>query len=114
MKIKYIIYILLALLIGFLIYNKFFSEKGKEAMAQNSGKGKKKNTCPVPVNVMVVKDTAVSNSIDVTGTIDANEKVNLVSETAGAITGIYFSEGSFVKQGQLLVKVYNQDIVASL
>jgi len=105
---------LLALLIGFLIYNKFFSVKGKEAAAQRAGKGAKRKNGPVAVNLMVVKDTAVDNTIDVTGTIDANEKVNLVSETAGNITGIYFSEGSFVKKGQLLVKVYNQDLIASL
>lgn len=114
MRTRYIIYIALALLIGFLIYNKFFSVKGKEAMAQNASKGAKKKTGPVPVNIMIVKDTAVDNTIDVTGTIDANEKVNLVSETAGNITGIYFNEGSYVKKGQLLVKVYNQDLVASL
>jgi len=114
MRTRYIIYIALALLIGFLIYNKFFSVKGKEAMAQNASKGAKKKTGPVPVNIMIVKDTAVDNTIDVTGTIDANEKVNLVSETAGNITGIFFNEGSHVEKGQLLVKVYNQDIVASL
>lgn len=115
MRTRYIIYIGLALLIGFLIYNKFFSEKGKEAMALRASKGgaKRKNG-PVPVNLMIVKDTTVDNNIDVTGTIDANEKVNLVSETAGAITGIYFNEGSAVKKGQLLVKVYNQDLIAAL
>jgi len=104
----------LALLIGFLIYNKFFSVKGKEAMSLNAAKGAKKKTSPVTVRVMVVKDTVVDNTIDVTGTIDANEKVNLVSETAGNITGIFFNEGSAVKKGQLLVKVYNQDLIASL
>ncbi|HMG08854.1 MAG TPA: efflux RND transporter periplasmic adaptor subunit, partial [Mucilaginibacter sp.] len=51
---------------------------------------------------------------DVTGSIDANEKVSLVSQTAGNITGIYFNEGGRVQKGQLLVKVYNQDLEASL
>jgi len=114
MRTRYIIYIVLALLIGFLIYNKFFSAKGKEAMSQNKSKGAKRKNGPVAVNIMIVKDTAVNNTIDVTGTIDANERVNLISETAGNITGIYFNEGSYVKKGQLLVKVYNQDVVASL
>lgn len=114
MRTRYIIYILLALLVGFLVYNKFFSAKGKEAMAQRASKGAKRKNGPVAVNLMIVKDTAVDNTIDVTGTIDANEKVNLISETAGNITGIYFNEGSSVKKGQLLVKVYNQDLIASL
>ncbi|RYY22429.1 MAG: efflux RND transporter periplasmic adaptor subunit, partial [Sphingobacteriaceae bacterium] len=66
------------------------------------------------VNVMIVKDTAFSNAIDITGQIDANEQVDLRSETAGNITGIYFKEGTHVNKGQLLVKVYNQDQYASL
>lgn len=113
MKAKYIIYTLLALLVAFLIYNKFFSKKAKQTSAATAGKGKRKNG-PVSVNIMVVKDTAVRNQIDITGTIDANERVNLISQTAGNITGIYFSEGTKVQKGQLLVKVYNQDLQASL
>lgn len=113
MKAKYIIYTLLALLVAFLIYNKFFSKRAKQNSAATAGKGKKKNG-PVSVNIMVVKDTAVRNQIDITGTIDANERVNLISQTAGNITGIYFNEGTKVQKGQLLVKVYNQDLQASL
>jgi membrane fusion protein (multidrug efflux system) len=113
MKTKYIIYTLLALLVAFLIYNKFFSKKAKQTSAATAGKGKRKNG-PVSVNIMVVKDTTVNNQIDITGTIDANERVSLISQTAGNITGIYFTEGTLVKKGQLLVKVYNQDLQASL
>lgn len=128
MKTKYIIYTLLALLIAFLIYNKFFSQRAKERDAAMSGRGGggkggdakggkgggggKSKT--VSVNIMVVKDTSVNNQIDITGTIDANERVNLVSQTAGSITGIYFAEGKRVSKGQLLVKVYNADLQASL
>jgi len=115
MKPKYIIYPLLILVIGYLFYNKLFSSKAKEASAQTSGAKKgKKGGGPIPVNVMIVKDTSFANSIDVTGTISANEQVDLRSETAGNITGIYFSEGSHVNKGQLLVKVYDQDLQASL
>ncbi|MBK0377977.1 efflux RND transporter periplasmic adaptor subunit [Mucilaginibacter segetis] len=115
MKTRYIIYTLLALLIAFLIYNKFFSEKAVEGRAAVAGgkKGRGKNG-PVSVNVMIVKDTTLNNHIEITGTIDANEKVDLISQTAGNITGIYFTEGTKVKKGQLLVKVYNQDLQSSL
>ncbi|WPU94417.1 efflux RND transporter periplasmic adaptor subunit [Mucilaginibacter sabulilitoris] len=117
MRTRYIIYIALALLVAYLIYNKFFSPHAKESAAAIAagGKGSKgRKNGPVSVNIMIVKDTAVNNIIDVTGSIDANEKVSLVSQTAGNITGIYFTEGSKVKKGQLLVKVYNQDLEASL
>jgi membrane fusion protein (multidrug efflux system) len=115
MKTRYIIYTVLALVLGLLIYNKFFSERAKKLEAKNTkgGKGGGRNG-PVSVKVMIVKDTVLDNYIDVTGSIDANERVSLVSQTAGNITGIYFSEGSRVKKGQLLVKVYNQDQIAAL
>ncbi len=115
MKLKFIIYPLLILLVGYLIYNKFYGAGAKEKkIGPASGKSGKKPNKPVPVNVMIVKDTAFSNAIDITGTIDANEQVDLRSETAGNITGIYFKEGTHVGKGQLLVRVYNQDQVASL
>lgn len=117
MKTRYIIYILLAIVVGALVYNKFFSAKAKKISAADTkgkgGKGKGRNG-PVSVRLMIVKDTTLDNNIDITGTIDANEKVSLISETAGNITGIYFTEGSHVKKGQLLVKVYDKDQVAAL
>ena len=128
MKTRYIIYIILAAVVSFLIYNKFFSARAKKLAAVSAGKGGPgggakggkggpgggRKGGPIPVRVMVVKDTIISNDIDVTGTLDANEKVSLISETSGRITGIYFTEGSYVKKGQLLVKVSNQDLQASL
>ncbi|RKR81808.1 membrane fusion protein (multidrug efflux system) [Mucilaginibacter gracilis] len=113
MKLKYIIYPLLILLIGYLFYNKLWGARAKEANAQTAP-GKKGKKPAIPVNVMIVKDTAFSNAIDVTGSIDANEQVELRSETAGNITGIYFKEGGHVEKGQLLVKVYDKDLQASL
>ena len=117
MKTRYIVYIVLALVVGFLIFNKLHGNKDKAAQGGSgpaaAGKGKKKNG-PVPVRVMIVKDTAVTNNIDLTGSLEPNEKVSLISQTAGNITGIYFNEGSHVTKGQVLVKVYNQDLVASL
>lgn len=113
MKTRYIIYTLLALGIGFIIYNKFFSKRAEKLNARNTkGKGGKRNG-PVAVSVMIVKDTVLDNYIDITGTIDANERVDLISETAGNITGIYFNEGQKVSKGQLLVKVNNLDQIAA-
>ena len=117
MKTRYIVFIILAVIIGYLFYNKLFSDSAKKRDATNTkgkgGAGKKKNG-PVAVKLMIVKDTTLSNNIDVSGTIDANEKVNLVSETAGNITAISFKEGTRVKKGQVLVKVYDLDLVGQL
>ncbi|MBE7177829.1 MAG: efflux RND transporter periplasmic adaptor subunit [Mucilaginibacter polytrichastri] len=116
MKTKYIIYTALFLVIGFLVYNKFFSEKAKKIQAEQGGGGGggKKGGAAVPVTILVAKDTVVNSLIQVTGSISANEQVNLTSQIAGNITSIYFDEGSKVKKGQLLVKVYDKDILAQL
>ncbi len=136
MKTRYIVYIVIAAVIGFLVYNKFFSEAAKKRAAMSAkgpggpgaggaggkgggpggkgGAGGGKRGGPIAVTVMIVKDTTISNDIDVTGSIEANERVNLISEVSGRITGIYFNEGSHVNKGQLLVKVNDQDLEASL
>ncbi|QQL49534.1 efflux RND transporter periplasmic adaptor subunit [Mucilaginibacter ginkgonis] len=117
MKTRYIVYIALALVVGYLIFNKLHGGKDKNGQGgptADAKAGGKKKGGPVPVNVMIVHDTSVTNSIDLTGSIDPNEKVSLISQTAGNITGIYFKEGGRVSKGQVLVKVYNQDLVASL
>lgn len=114
MKIRYIIYTLLVLLVGYLLYNKFFGEgAAKGDGAAGGGKGSRRGG-PVPVNVLLAHDTILNTVIDITGTISANEQVNLVAQASGDVTGIYFNEGSRVKKGQLLVKIYNQDLQASL
>jgi membrane fusion protein (multidrug efflux system) len=49
-----------------------------------------------------------------TGTLLANEELDLRSEIAGRITKINFREGSPVHQGQLLVKLNDADLKATL
>ncbi|WP_295770918.1 efflux RND transporter periplasmic adaptor subunit [uncultured Mucilaginibacter sp.] len=121
MKIRYIVFIAIALIIGYLIFNKLRGDGNKEggpaAGAQAGGKGGKdgkRKGGPIPVTVQIIKDTVFNNTINITGTIDPNERVNLTSQTAGNITGIYFTEGSRVKKGQVLVRVYDQDLQATL
>lgn len=118
MKIRYIVYIAIALIIGYLIYNKLHGDKekggGPGQSAGGAGKDGKKKGGPVPVVVQIVKDTVMNNVINVTGTVDPNERVSLTSQTAGNITGIYFTEGGRVTKGQVLVKVYDQDLQATL
>lgn len=75
---------------------------------------KSRDNSPVPVNAIVVTTREVDNKIQIVGTVLPNEKVELRSETGGRITGIFFHEGSAVSKGQLLVKIYDQDLQAQL
>lgn len=69
---------------------------------------------PVSVEVMVIKPDTLMNIIYETGTLLPNEKVDLRNEVPGRITGIYFTEGTEVKQGTLLLKINDQDLQAQL
>lgn len=68
----------------------------------------------LPVTGIVAERTTVANGIPVNGTLLANEEVELVSETVGKVRTIHFQEGSFVKKGQLLLKVDDADLQAQL
>ncbi len=68
----------------------------------------------VAVDVFVVSPLAFQNKITSTGTVLANEEVELISEIAGRVTGINFEEGTRVKKGQLLLTVNVQDLQAQL
>jgi membrane fusion protein (multidrug efflux system) len=68
----------------------------------------------LPVTAIVVRPEPLTNSIRATGTILANEEVELRSEIAGKIDSIVFREGSVVRKGQLLVKINGDEIQAQL
>ena len=69
---------------------------------------------PVSVEATVVQASTLLDRIEITGTLRANEEVELRSETAGKITGIYFQEGERVSKGALLVKINDSELQAEL
>lgn len=64
------------------------------------------------VEGVVVEAEPLDNTIYTSGTIEANEAVELRSEMAGKVTGIYFEEGSRVSAGQLLLKINDSELQA--
>lgn len=68
----------------------------------------------LPVTAIVIRPEPLTNSIRATGTILANEEVELRSEIAGKIDRIIFQEGTMVKKGDLLVKINSDEIQAQL
>jgi membrane fusion protein (multidrug efflux system) len=53
----------------------------------------------------VIKPTYISDGSNITGLLLPDEEVNLTFEASGKITSIFFAEGSYVKEGELLAKV---------
>jgi membrane fusion protein (multidrug efflux system) len=66
------------------------------------------------VDVMLVKAQKLDNKIQSTGTIMANEEVELRSEISGKISQIFFKEGDRVKKGQVLVRINDDELQAQL
>lgn len=110
MKIKYLVYILLAVgIIGFIGYRiNANSNKGGDS------KGPKGKSKAMTVNGVVVKYETFDNNLSLSGSIEANEQVEIRSEVSGIVEGIYFQEGTFVNKGQLLFKVNDIELRAQL
>jgi len=64
------------------------------------------------VEVLRVEPRPLAERLATTGTIRANESVELVSEIAGVVRRIDFDEGARVAQGALLVKIDDAELVA--
>ncbi len=80
-----------------------------------------KNTTPgggadmvIPVKAHIVSLSTLNNSVFTTGTILANEEIELRSEVSGKIIKILFKEGSFVSKGDLLIKINDAELQAQL
>lgn len=69
---------------------------------------------PIPVMGFVVKPQHFENTVLSNGTIYANEEAELRSEIAGKLISINFKEGSTVNKGDLLVKINDADLQATL
>ena len=68
----------------------------------------------LPVTGIIAKPSYLTNGIRSAGSLLANEEVDIVSKVSGKVTAVYFREGSKVKKGDLLVKIYDEDLQAQL
>jgi membrane fusion protein (multidrug efflux system) len=69
---------------------------------------------PVRVDVETVKGQRYAETLAATGTLLAQEGVELQAEANGRVVRINFKEGSKVRAGELLVKLNDADLRASL
>ena len=110
MKIKYVVYILLlAGIVGFVGY-RIKENKGSNTETKDpKGTGKSIN-----VTGIVAAPQTFDNNLSLSGSIEANEQVEIRSEVSGIVEAIYFQEGSTVSKGQVLFKVNDLELRAQL
>ena len=110
MKIKTISITLISLaLLGLIGYR---ITKNSSESEKNDKKGDKKP--PLSVTAIVVSSKDFSNAISLSGSIEANENVEIRSEVSGIVEKISFSEGTQVSKGQVLLKVNDIELRAQL
>ena len=68
----------------------------------------------IPVDGVVIKPGVVSDQLVVTGTLIANQQVNLVSELTRRVVRVNVKEGTRVKQGTILFQLDDADLQAQL
>lgn len=68
----------------------------------------------VLADAFVVKSIPLSENIEVAGSLMPAEGTDIRPEISGRLVGINFKEGSFVKKGTLLAKLFDDDLQAQL
>ncbi len=111
MKIKYIVYSLLLLaLAAFVFYRLSENSSKKNAQTEMAGKAKPATA----VSGIVLKAESFADNLSLSGSIEANESVDIRSEVSGIAESINFEEGTNVSKGQVLFKVNDIELRAQM
>ena len=105
MKIKHIIYTLLILIIG-----GFIAYRVSSNAAKNGGSKDKEKDQAITVSGFIAKPQTFDNNLSLSGSLEANEQVEIRSEVSGILEKIYFQEGGNVSKGQVLFKVNDLEL----
>ena len=100
--------IVMVLLVAFFLKLGFSKSTDKSRSNNLKGKNQRK------IDAFIVKPTLLINEIAVSGSLMAFEEVDLKNEVAGRVVMINLPEGKFVKKGTLLVKLFDDDLQATL
>ncbi|MFO7615228.1 MAG: efflux RND transporter periplasmic adaptor subunit [Bacteroidales bacterium] len=82
---------------------------GKQEMTTNADPAR-----PYEVRAVLAEPRELENRINTTGTILANEEVEIRAELPGRVTAINFQEGSYVRKGDLLLMINDSELQAQL
>jgi len=110
MKTKHIVISLLVIVLGGMIVYRITQNKSENEKG-NDKSGKKP---PITVSGIVIEPKDFSNTISLSGAVEANEQIEIRSEVSGIVENISFTEGSNVSKGQVLLKVNDIELRAQL
>ncbi len=105
-----IIILLSVIIIGGLVYYRI--NKNKEKAAQQNGPRGARSA--MKVYGKVVQGQPFSDFLSLSGSIEADEQIELHTEVSGIVESINFSEGGKVSQGQTLLTINDAELQAQL
>ncbi len=109
MKIKYIVLTILIIGLGGLIVYRINSNRKIGKAGSMTAQAR-----PTTVSGMVLKPQEFKDNISLSGTLEADEQIEIRSEVSGIVESINFREGSKVTKGQVLFKVNDVELQAQL
>jgi membrane fusion protein (multidrug efflux system) len=93
--------------VGFLLFS--CDAKKDEAMDRGRRRGG-----PMPVDAFVIKPSSISDNVVVPGSLRPFEETDIRAEVGGRIVQMNIREGTLVKKGTVLVKLFDEDLKAQL
>lgn len=106
---RVVLAIIVLVVIGLLAIPKYQSLTQASSKSPQTGKNE-----PLLVEVHVVQPKVFENKILSTGTLLANEDIELRSEISGKIVDLKLKEGKQVREGEVLVKINDSELQARL
>src|SRR5690554_6479551 len=108
MKIKYIIYAVLIIGVASLVIYRINSNRNLAQTSQNSI-----TTAPTVTGIVAIPEKFEDNLL-LSGTLEANEQVEIRSEISGLVTAINFKEGTKASKNQVLLTINDIELRAQL
>jgi membrane fusion protein, multidrug efflux system len=110
MKIKTIsITLLILILLGLIGYR--ITKNGTE---NSSGPKNGGNKMIQKAEGIIIKPQNFADALSLSGSVEANEQIEIRSEVSGIVEAIYFQEGANVSKGQALLKINDLELKAQL
>jgi len=100
--------LLLPVIALFALLSSCSSDRKKDATAQQKAGPRP----PANVDAFVVQTQTLSNSIEIPGSLVANEATEIHPEVSGRIVSLNIREGAFVQKGAVLARLYDADLQA--
>lgn len=103
---------IILLVFGALAYPKVKPLLSSPSNQNGENSGQQRTADILRAEGVILETETIEDRIFTTGTLVANEVVDLTSEISGLITGVHFEEGRDVEQGALLLKINDSELQA--